>query len=113
MMADTGTGRAAGGLVSAWLGRSYRMSPARVAIRLNHHAVRSVYLFMSRDLPHGRRYSPLHAGLLVPQVMASYLLAASSAAWPVRRFGVTVVVSGGLLLLGGALIGYHSLSLLT
>ena len=96
--------------MNASLARRHRLSSARLAIDLNLQAKRGVYLVMSRDFPHLQGYSPVQAGLLAPQALTSYLLAASRDAWPVRRFGVKVAASGGLLLLSGALIGYHLLT---
>ena len=90
--------------------RDPRLSSAATAISLNFFAMAGVYFFMSFYLQNVRGYSPLHAGFLTTPVAIGQLLAASRSASLVGRFGAKVVMPGGLLLVTGALIGYHSLS---
>ncbi len=90
--------------------RNPRLSSAAAAIGLNFFAMAGVYFFMSFYLQNVRGYSPLHAGLLTTPVAIGQLVAAGRSARLVRRYGAKVVAAGGLLLVTGALIGYHSLS---
>jgi len=91
--------------------RDPRLSSAAAAIGLNFFAMAGVYFFMSFYLQNVRGYSPLHAGLLTAPVAIGQLVAASRSARLVRRYGAKVVAASGLLLVTGALIGYHSLGL--
>lgn len=90
--------------------RDPRLSSAATAISLNFFAMAGVYFFMSFYLQNVRGYSPLHAGLLTTPVAIGQLVAAGRSAPLVGRFGAKVVMPGGLLLVTGALIGYHSLT---
>jgi len=90
--------------------RDPRLSSAAAAIGLNFFAMSGVYFFMSFYLQNVRGYTPLHAGLLTTPVAIGQMLAAGRSAGLVRRFGAKVVTAGGLLIVTGALIGYHSLS---
>ena len=90
--------------------RDPRLSSAATAISLNFFAMAGVYFFMRFYLQNVRGYSPLHAGLLTTPVAIGQLVAASRSAPLVSRFGAKVVMPGGLLLVTGALTGYHSLS---
>jgi EmrB/QacA subfamily drug resistance transporter len=93
--------------------RDPRLSSAAAAISLNFFAMSGVYFFMSFYLQNVRGYSPLHSGLMLTPVAIGQLGAASRSAPLVRRYGPKVVTACGLLLVTGALIGYHSLSLQT
>jgi EmrB/QacA subfamily drug resistance transporter len=93
--------------------RDPRLSSAAAAIGLNFFAMAGVYFFMSFYLQNVRGYSPLHAGLLTTPVAIGQLVAASRSARLVRRHGAKAVAASGLLLVTGALIGYHSLGLHT
>ncbi len=93
--------------------RDPRLSAAAAAIGLNFFAMAGVYFFMSFYLQNVRGFSPMHAGLLTTPVAVGQLIAANQSARLVRRFGAKAVASGGLLVVTGALIGYHSLSLTT
>src|ERR1022692_4617580 len=83
------------------------------AIGLNFFAISGVYFFMSFYLQNVRGYSPLHAGLLTTPVAIGQMLAAGQSARLVRRFGAKVVCASGMLIVTGALIGYHSLGVAT
>ncbi|HXP22098.1 MAG TPA: MFS transporter [Streptosporangiaceae bacterium] len=93
--------------------RDPRLSSAAAAIGLNFFAMTGVYFFMSFYLQNVRGFSPLQAGLLTTPVAAGQLVAATRSAALVRRFGAKIVSAAGLLIVTGALIGYHSLSLAT
>lgn len=93
--------------------RDPRLSSAAAAIGLNFFAMAGVYFFMSFYLQNVRGYSPLHAGLLTTPVAIGQLVAAGRSARLVWRYGAKVVMASGLLVVTGALIGYHSLGLHT
>jgi EmrB/QacA subfamily drug resistance transporter len=93
--------------------RDPRLSSAAAAIGLNFFAISGVYFFMSFYLQNVRGYSPLHAGLLTTPVAIGQMLAAGQSARLVRRFGAKVVCASGMLIVTGALIGYHSLGVAT
>ncbi len=93
--------------------RDPRLSSAAAAIGLNFFAMAGVYFFMSFYLQNVRGYSPLHAGLLTTPVAIGQLIASNKSASLVRRFGAKRVAAGGLTVVTGALIGYHSLTLAT
>jgi EmrB/QacA subfamily drug resistance transporter len=90
-----------------------RLSAAATAIALNFFAMAGVYFFMGFYLQNVRGFSPLHAGLLTTPVAIGQLVASTQSAGLVRRFGAKVVSATGLLIVTGALIGYHSLTLTT
>ena len=69
-----------------------------------------VYFFMSFYLQDVRGYSPMHAGLLTTPVAIGQLVASSRSASLVSRFGAKAVAAGGLSVVTGAVIGYHSLT---
>ncbi len=93
--------------------RDPRLSSAAAAIGLNFFAMAGVYFFMSFYLQNVRGYSPLHAGLLTTPVAMGQLIASNKSASLVRRFGAKAIATGGLAVVTGALIGYHSLTLTT
>ncbi|HEX9032610.1 MAG TPA: MFS transporter, partial [Streptosporangiaceae bacterium] len=93
--------------------RDPRMSSAAAAIALNFFAMAGVYFFMSFYLQNVRGYSPMHAGLLTSAVAVGQVLASNRSASLVRRFGAKAIVSGGLIVVTAALVGYHSLTLTT
>jgi EmrB/QacA subfamily drug resistance transporter len=93
--------------------RDPRLSSAAAAIGLNFFAISGVYFFMSFYLQNVRGYSPLHAGLLTTPVAIGQMLAAGRSASLVRRFGAKVVCAGGMLIVTGALIGYHWMGVAT
>jgi EmrB/QacA subfamily drug resistance transporter len=93
--------------------RNPRLSAAAAAISLNFFAMAGVYFFMSFYLQNVRGFSPLHAGLLTTPVAVGQLLASNRSARLVRRLGAKTVASGGLVIVTGALIGYHALTLTT
>jgi len=93
--------------------RDPRLSSAAAAIGLNFFAMSGVYFFMSFYLQNVRGFTPMHAGLLTTPVAAGQLIAANRSARLVRRFGAKAVASGGLLVITGAIIGYHSLTMTT
>jgi len=93
--------------------RDPRLSSAAAAIGLNFFAMAGVYFFMSFYLQNVRGYSPMHAGLLTTPVAIGQLIASNKSASLVRRFGAKAVAAGGLTVVTGALIGYHSLTLAT
>ena len=93
--------------------RDPRLSSAAAAIGLNFFAMAGVYFFMSFYLQNVRGYSPMHAGLLTTPVAIGQLIAANKSASLVRRLGAKAVAAGGLAVVTGALIGYHSLTLTT
>jgi len=93
--------------------RDPRLSSAAAAIGLNFFALAGVFFFMSFYLQNVRGYSPLHAGLLTTPVAVGQLVAASRSPRLVRRYGAKGVAASGLVLVTGALVGYHSLGLHT
>jgi EmrB/QacA subfamily drug resistance transporter len=90
--------------------RDPRLSSAAAAIGLNFFAMSGVYFFMSFYLQDVRGYSPMHAGLLTTPVAIGQLVASNRSAALVRRFGAKAVAAGGLSVVTGAVIGYHSLT---
>src|ERR1022692_1831911 len=93
--------------------RDPRLSSAAAAIGLNFFAISGVYFFMSFYLQNVRGYSPIPAGLHTTPVAIGQMLAAGQSARLVRRFGAKVVCASGMLIVTGALIGYHSLGVAT
>ena len=55
----------------------------------------------------------MHAGLLTTPVALGQLVASNRSASLVGRFGAKAVAAGGLVVVTGALIGYHSLTMTT
>jgi len=86
-----------------------RLSASAAAIALVFFAMGGVYFFISFYTQNVRGYSPLHAGLLTIPLAAGQLLFASRSARLVRRFGAKAVCASGLIVMSGALIGYHFL----
>jgi EmrB/QacA subfamily drug resistance transporter len=93
--------------------RDPRLSAAATAIALNFFAMSGVYFFMSFYLQQVRGLTPMHAGLLTTPVAAGQLIASTRSASLVRRFGAKAIAAGGLIVVTGALIGYHSLTTAT
>jgi EmrB/QacA subfamily drug resistance transporter len=93
--------------------RDPRLSAAAAAIALNFFAMAGVYFFMGFYLQNVRGYSPMHAGLLTMPVAIGQLVASNRSATLVSRFGAKVVAAGGLAVVTGAVIGYHTLTLST
>jgi EmrB/QacA subfamily drug resistance transporter len=93
--------------------RDPRLSSAAVAIGLNFFAMSGVYFFMSFYLQNVRGFSPMQAGLLTTPVAIGQLVASNRSASLVGRFGAKAVAAGGLAVVTGALIGYHSLTTAT
>src|SRR5258708_5914137 len=93
--------------------RDPRLSSAAAAIGLNFFAMAGVYFFMSFYLQNVRGYSPLHAGLLTTPVALGQLVASNRSAGLVRRFGAKAVAAGGLAVVTGAVLGYHTLTTTT
>ncbi|HUA42215.1 MAG TPA: MFS transporter [Streptosporangiaceae bacterium] len=89
--------------------RDPRLSSAAAAISLVFFAMGGVYFFISFYTQNVRGYSPLHAGLLTIPLAAGQLLFATRSARLVRRFGAKAVCTSGLIVMSGALIGYHFL----
>ena len=89
--------------------RDPRLSSAAAAIALVFFAMGGVYFFISFYTQNVRGYSPLHAGLLTIPLAAGQLLFATRSARLVRRFGAKAVCTTGLIVMSGALIGYHFL----
>ena len=89
--------------------RDPRLSSAAAAIALVFFAMGGVYFFISFYLQNVRGYSPLHAGLLTIPLAAGQLLFATRSARLVRRFGAKAVCTSGLVVMSGALVGYHFL----
>jgi EmrB/QacA subfamily drug resistance transporter len=86
-----------------------RLSSSAAAISLVFFAMGGVYFFISFYTQNVRGYSPLHAGLLTIPLAAGQLLFATRSARLVRRFGAKAVCTSGLIVMSGALIGYHFL----
>ena len=93
--------------------RDPRLSSAAAAIGLNFFAMSGVYFFMSFYLQNVRGYSPMHAGLLTTPVAIGQLIASNRSSRLVRRFGAKAVAAGGLTVVTGAVLGYHTLSMTT
>ncbi len=91
--------------------RGSRLFLAAGVIGLNFFVMAGVYFIMSRYVWNVRGYSPLRVGLLTTPVLPGQLVTARRNVHLFDRFGTKVVAVGGLLLLAGAFIGYHSLSL--
>ncbi len=89
--------------------RDPRLSSSAAAISLVFFAMGGVYFFISFYTQNVRGYSPLHAGLLTIPLAAGQLLFATRSARLVRRFGAKAVCTSGLVVMSGALIGYHLL----
>jgi EmrB/QacA subfamily drug resistance transporter len=89
--------------------RDPRLSSSAAAIALVFFAMGGVYFFISFYTQNVRGYSPLHAGLLTIPLAAGQLLFATRSARLVRRFGAKAVCASGLIVMSGALIGYHFL----
>ncbi len=89
--------------------RDPRLSSSAAAIALVFFAMGGVYFFISFYTQNVRGYSPLHAGLLTIPLAAGQLLFATRSARLVRRFGAKAVCATGLIVMSGALIGYHFL----
>jgi EmrB/QacA subfamily drug resistance transporter len=90
-----------------------RLSSAAAAIGLNFFAMSGVYFFMSFYLQNVRGYSPMHAGLLTTPVAIGQLVASNRSSSLVRRFGAKAVAAGGLAVVTGAAVGYHTLTMTT
>ena len=93
--------------------RDPRLSSAAAAIGLNFFAMSGVYFFMSFYLQTVRGYSPMHAGLLTTPVAIGQLVASNRSASLVRRFGPKAAAAGGLTVVTGAVLGYHTLTMTT
>jgi EmrB/QacA subfamily drug resistance transporter len=93
--------------------RDPRLSSAAAAIGLNFFAMSGVYFFMSFYLQNVRDYSPMQAGLLTTPVAIGQLVASNRSASLVRRFGAKAVAAGGLAVVTGAVVGYHTLTMTT
>jgi EmrB/QacA subfamily drug resistance transporter len=89
--------------------RDPRLSSAAAAIALVFFAMGGVYFFISFYTQNVRGYSPLHAGLLTIPLAVGQLLFATTSARLVRRFGAKAVCTSGLVVMSGALLGYHFL----
>ena len=89
--------------------RDPRLSSSAAAIALVFFAMGGVYFFISFYAQNVRGYSPLHAGLLTIPLAAGQLLFATRSARLVRRFGAKAVCTSGLVVMAGALVGYHFL----
>jgi EmrB/QacA subfamily drug resistance transporter len=89
--------------------RDPRLSASAAAIALVFFAMGGVYFFISFYTQNVRGYSPLHAGLLTIPLAAGQLLFATRSARLVRRYGAKAVCTSGLVVMSGALIGYHFL----
>jgi EmrB/QacA subfamily drug resistance transporter len=89
--------------------RDPRLSSAAAAISLVFFAMGGVYFFISFYTQNVRGYSPLHAGLLTIPLAVGQLLFATRSARLVRRFGAKAVCTTGLVVMSGALVGYHFL----
>jgi Na+/melibiose symporter-like transporter len=89
--------------------RDPRLSTAAAAIALVFFAMSGVYFFISFYMQNVRGYAPLQAGLLTIPLAAGQLLFSTRSAVLVRRFGMKVVCTCGLLVVALALVGYHFL----
>jgi EmrB/QacA subfamily drug resistance transporter len=93
--------------------RDRRLSSAAAAIALVFFAMGGVYFFISFYTQNVRGYTPLHAGLLTIPLAVGQLLFATRSAGLVRRRGAKAVCTTGLIVMSGALIGYHFLGTTT
>jgi predicted MFS family arabinose efflux permease len=90
-----------------------RLSSAATAFGLNFFAMSAVYFFMSVYLQTARGYSPMHAGLLTTPAAIGQLVASNRSESLVRRFGAKAAAAGGLAVVTGAVLGYHTLTMTT
>jgi MFS family permease len=89
--------------------RDPRLSSAAAAIGMVFFAMGGVYFFISFYTQNVRGFTPLHAGLLTIPLAVGQLLFATRTARLVRRFGAKAVCTTGLVVMSGALVGYHFL----
>ena len=90
--------------------RNARLSSGSIAISLAFLSLVGLVFIMTQYLQFVRDYSPLEAGLRMLPLALGYTLGAGTSERLVAQLGTRRVVTGGLLLVGFALLGFVFLS---